>query len=58
MKAQFETELPPYVQPVGARGRIYYYFRRGDVRIKLPGRPGTREFQNHLRSIGSDLAVA
>jgi len=46
MKAQFETELPTYVQPVKARGRTYYYFRRGDARIKLPGRPGMREFQN------------
>lgn len=25
-------------------GRAYYYFRRGDVRIALPGTPGTRQF--------------
>jgi integrase len=46
MKPQFEPELPPYVQPVKARGRTYYYFRRGAVRITLPGYPGTRGFHN------------
>jgi hypothetical protein len=46
MKAQSETKLPSFVQPVKARGSIYYYFRRGDVRIKLPGLAGTRVFQN------------
>ena len=29
-------DLPDYVQPVKARGRWYYYFRKGAVRIKLP----------------------
>jgi integrase len=36
----------PFVQPVRARGRMYYYFRRGRIRIKLSGRPGSREFQD------------
>jgi integrase len=38
-------DLPHYVQPVKARGRWYYYFRKGSVRIKLAGRPNTSEFQ-------------
>lgn len=33
-----------YVQEIRKGGRAYYYFRRGDVRIALPGAPGTREF--------------
>jgi hypothetical protein len=36
----------PFVQPVRARGRMYYYFRRGRTRIALSGRPGSREFQD------------
>ena len=43
----------PYVVRVKARGRSYYYFRkgvdadgRGGIRIALPGRPGTRAFQD------------
>jgi hypothetical protein len=36
----------PMVQPVKARGRTYYYFRRTGMKsIKLPGHPGGREFQ-------------
>lgn len=33
-----------YVMRVKARSRFYYYFRRGRLRIRLPGKPGTREF--------------
>jgi integrase len=58
MKPQSETELPPYVQPVKARGRIYYYFRRGAVRITLPGYPGTREFQNAYDAAMRDHGLA
>lgn len=36
----------PYVMRVKARGRWYNYFRRGALRIALPGKPGTREFQD------------
>jgi integrase len=25
-------------------GRLYHYFRRGDVNVRLPGEPGSREF--------------
>ena len=56
-----KSDLPPYVQPVNARGRTYYYFRRGDVRIKLSGTPGSREFQNAydaaVREHGPQLEV-
>ena len=27
-------------------GRVYHYFRRGDVRVRLPGAPGSREFMD------------
>lgn len=33
-----------YVQEIRKGGKAYYYFRRGDVRVALPGVPGTREF--------------
>jgi integrase len=37
----------PMVQPVKSRGRTYYYFRRAGIKsIKLPGQPGSREFQD------------
>jgi len=32
------------VQPVRARGRVYWYFRRGKARVRLEGRPGSPEF--------------
>jgi integrase len=35
-----------YVQAVKARGRIYYYFRKGVVRFRLPGQHGSREFED------------
>jgi hypothetical protein len=38
-------DLQDFVQPVKARGRWYHYFRKGAVRVALPGRPGSREFQ-------------
>jgi len=34
-----------YVNREPRAGRSYYYFRRGGIRIALPGIPGTREFQ-------------
>ena len=46
MKTKPDFDLPDFVQPVFARGRWYFYFRRGKVRIKLPGQPGSHEFQN------------
>ena len=46
MKTKSDFDLPDFVQPVLARGRWYFYFRRGKVRIKLPGQPGSHEFQN------------
>lgn len=36
--------LPKHVQAVRARGKLYYYFRRGKIRHALPGRPGSPEF--------------
>jgi hypothetical protein len=27
-------------------GRIYHYFRRGDVNLRLPGLPGSKEFMS------------
>jgi hypothetical protein len=38
--------LPIYVHTVKNKGRLYYYFRKGNVRIKLPGRPNSREFRS------------
>ena len=34
----------PYVIRIRSRGRMYYYFRRGALRVRLPGHPGSREF--------------
>ncbi len=36
----------PFVQPVKARGCLYYYFRRGRIRFALSGRLGSRELQD------------
>lgn len=33
-----------YVQEYESAGKVYRYFRRGGVRIRLPGRPGSTEF--------------
>ena len=35
----------PYVQQYRRRGKLYYYFRRKGVRIRLRGEPGSPEFQ-------------
>jgi integrase len=42
----------PYVQTVKVKGRSYYYFRNQTTgkRIKLDGRPGSREFEASYQS--------
>ena len=34
----------PYVWRTTAKGRVYWYFRRDGLRIRLPGEPGSPEF--------------
>jgi hypothetical protein len=46
-----DWKLPPYVQPVRNRhGRLYFYYRRGELRVRVPGEPGTAKFSaEHAR---------
>jgi len=40
-----------FVDVVRAKGRVYHYYRRGKVRHRLPGNPGTREFNRAYEEI-------
>lgn len=34
----------PYLDPRTVNGKVYYYFRRGNLRVRLPDDPDTEEF--------------
>lgn len=40
-------------------GRVYHYFRRGRLRVRLPGQPGSREFMEayHAAQAGEERPV-
>src|SRR5262245_15243275 len=45
--------LPRYVQPIRAKGTVYFYFRRHGKRWRLPGQPGDPEFNTrYLELLG------
>jgi len=41
----------PFVVRIRARGRSYYYFRRGALRERIPGHPGSREFSDAYEAL-------
>ncbi len=48
------TDIPlPYLNPVKAKGRVYWYYRRDGMRQRVDGRAGTPEFlenYNHIHA--------
>ena len=51
------TDLPKYVARVMAKGRPYYYFRRGKAWFRLEGEPGSPKFEaDYKRRLGGALA--
>ncbi len=48
------TDIPlPYLNPVKAKGRIYWYYRRHGMRQRVDGKAGTPEFLENYRRIHS-----
>ena len=48
------SNLPRYVERIRAKGRDYYYFRRGGARFRLPGAPGDTQFAaEYLQRLGA-----
>ena len=48
------SNLPRYVERIRAKGRDYYYFRRGGARFRLPGAPGDAQFTaEYLQRLGA-----
>lgn len=48
----------PYVHLVRARGKDYAYYRRGGVRIRIPGDIGSDEWQREYDRIHADFEAA
>jgi integrase len=46
----------PFVVRIRARGRSYYYFRRGALRERIPGHPGSREFSDAYEALKREHA--
>ena len=40
-----------YIQAVTNRNRTYYYFRRGKIRVAIPGEPHSPEFMRRYRQL-------
>jgi integrase len=51
------SELPKYVVKIAAKGRSYFYFRRGKARFRLEGEPGSPEFEADYRRRLQGIAV-
>ncbi len=48
------TDIPlPYLNPVKAKGRVYWYYRRHGMRQRVDGKAGTPEFLENYRRIHS-----
>lgn len=46
-----------YVQTIRQNGKVWYYFRAGGVRQKLPGHPDEPEFQRRYRELLATVEV-
>jgi len=51
------AELPKYVVAITAKGKTYFYFRRGKARFRLDGEPGLPEFEADYQCRLQGIAV-